>query len=98
MTRQPSLLWPSLFWLGMAAVLVGLGSWQIHRLHWKEGLIAQLHATMASPPTALPAKANSLKELEFHHVKFSGEYLNKAELYRHAIARDGKPGFHVITP
>lgn len=92
------LLWPSLFWLGMVAVLVGLGTWQIQRLYWKEALIAQLNATMASPPTALPAKANSLQELEFHHVKFTGTYLNKDELYRHAIDKDGKPGFHVVTP
>ena len=98
MTRRRSLLWPTVFWLGIIAILCALGLWQIQRLHWKEALIAELNATMTNPPSALPAKATSLKELEFHHVKFTGVYLNKDELYRHAIAKDGKPGFHVVTP
>jgi surfeit locus 1 family protein len=96
-TSRRRLLWPSLFWLALFLILVALGTWQLERLQWKEGLIAKLNATMAQPPSALPA-ATSLSQLEFHHVKFAGTFLNRDELYRHAIAADGAPGFHVITP
>ena len=32
------------------AVLLGLGTWQIERLIWKEGLIAERHAAVTAPP------------------------------------------------
>lgn len=93
-----SLLWPSVFWLSVFLVLVALGTWQIQRLHWKEGLIAERQATVSSSPSALPDAQTALNRMEFHHVKFTGKFLNQDELYRHAIAADGKPGFHVVTP
>jgi surfeit locus 1 family protein len=38
-------------------VLIGLGTWQLQRKAWKEGLIAALDAQLAAPPIALPAAA-----------------------------------------
>ena len=32
MTAARGLIWPSVFWLGLFLVLVGLGTWQIYRL------------------------------------------------------------------
>ncbi len=98
MKARRSLLWPSVFWLSVFLVLVALGTWQIQRLHWKEGLIAERQATVSSSPSALPDAQTALNRMEFHHVKFTGKFLNQDELYRHAIAADGKPGFHVVTP
>ena len=40
----------------------------------------------------MPAQATRLKELEFHHVKFTGTFLNKDELYRHAISHGRQAG------
>ena len=37
------------------AILVGLGVWQIHRLHWKEGILAQIEAAGNAPPAELLA-------------------------------------------
>ena len=37
----------------MFAVLVGLGVWQLQRLQWKTGLLAQIDAAEAAPPVAL---------------------------------------------
>ena len=53
------LLWPSLFWLGLVAILAALGTWQVQRLHWKEGLIAQLNATMTRPPARVARTGDS---------------------------------------
>lgn len=36
------------------AVLVGLGTWQLERRAWKEGLIETLSERLAAPPAALP--------------------------------------------
>ncbi len=35
------------------AILVALGVWQMHRLRWKEGLLAQIDAAEHLPPTPL---------------------------------------------
>lgn len=37
----------------MLLVLIGLGTWQVRRLHWKEGILAQIAATEAVPPVPL---------------------------------------------
>lgn len=47
-----------LFWPGLAALvtfllLIGLGTWQIHRLHWKERILARIAHAEASPPVKL---------------------------------------------
>ena len=44
MNGRLGLVWISLFWLALFAILIGLGTWQIQRLHWKVGLIAQREA------------------------------------------------------
>ncbi len=37
------------------ALLVGLGVWQLQRLAWKDGILAEISDAEASPPVALPA-------------------------------------------
>lgn len=37
----------------MLLVLVGLGTWQVYRLQWKEGILAQIAAAEAAPPILL---------------------------------------------
>ncbi|KIN60289.1 Surf1 family protein [Sulfitobacter noctilucae] len=41
--------------LGGAAILVSLGVWQIQRLAWKEGVIADIDARILATPVDLPA-------------------------------------------
>ena len=38
--KLPRLLGPGIMATAMLAVLLALGTWQVERLHWKEGLIA----------------------------------------------------------
>ncbi|MEM7488778.1 MAG: SURF1 family protein [Pseudomonadota bacterium] len=49
------LILPLLFGLVGAAVLVGLGVWQLQRLDWKEGVIAEITARIVADPVPLPA-------------------------------------------
>jgi surfeit locus 1 family protein len=43
---------PTLFTLAAFAVCAGLGAWQVERLQWKRGLIAQREAALAAAPVA----------------------------------------------
>jgi len=48
------LVWPALVALAGIAVLISLGVWQLHRLAWKEALIARIEARGKAPPAPLP--------------------------------------------
>ncbi|MBY5987618.1 SURF1 family protein [Roseovarius atlanticus] len=45
---------PLIFGLAGAAVLIWLGVWQVQRLEWKEGILAQIETRIAAEPVALP--------------------------------------------
>jgi surfeit locus 1 family protein len=45
---------PLIFGLAGIAVLVSLGVWQVQRLAWKEGVLADIEARIAAEPVALP--------------------------------------------
>src|SRR3990170_3127524 len=44
---------PSYWLLAAFAVLIGLGVWQLQRLHWKQGLIAEIETRSKGEPIAL---------------------------------------------
>ncbi len=45
---------PLSFGLLGAAVLVALGVWQLQRLEWKQGILAEIEARIAAAPVSLP--------------------------------------------
>jgi surfeit locus 1 family protein len=47
-------IWPLIFGLGGVAILVSLGVWQVQRMAWKEGVLAEIEARIAAAPEALP--------------------------------------------
>jgi surfeit locus 1 family protein len=91
-------LGPTLFTIVAVTVCLGLGVWQIERLHWKEGLIAAREAALAAPPAAPPASLAAARELEFHQIVATGTYLNGKETYLHTVGAKGGLGFDVLTP
>lgn len=95
---RKSLVAPTLFTLFGLALLSGLGTWQVQRLHWKEGLIAQRQATLAAAPVQLPATLAAARALEFHPVRVAGRFRNDRELYLAATNERGDAGFQVLTP
>lgn len=48
------LILPLFFGLLGAAVLIALGTWQVQRLHWKQGVLAEIEARIHADPVALP--------------------------------------------
>ncbi len=75
-------------------VLIGLGAWQMHRLDWKTELIAYREAMLSAPAVPLTDDAATS---EFRRVVVEGEFLNDKEMFL-AANRDGRFGFHLITP
>jgi surfeit locus 1 family protein len=86
--------------LAALAVLVGLGLWQIERLHWKEGLIAQIETRSKGPPISLEeatVMAEERRDPSYWRVRVSGRFDHAKERYLFA-ASEGRGGWHVITP
>lgn len=78
------------------AILLFLGAWQVQRLSWKEGLIAEIETRMAEAPAALPALLDADRDNRLR-VAVTGR-LGREEIHvLHSIKMQG-PGFRVITP
>jgi surfeit locus 1 family protein len=99
MIRFRPLLGPSLWFLPGFALLVGLGVWQIQRLHEKEALITSVEAGLQAPPVPL---SQALKEgaarAEWRPVRVSGHFLHDKELYLFSRGPMGAVGVDIITP
>src|SRR5690348_13680253 len=95
---RASLIWPSVWATLGLLLLLGLGTWQVERLHWKKGLIAERQAALHAAPVPLPSSLPEARKLEFHPVKAEGEFLNAREFDLHAQSLRGAQGFHIITP
>jgi surfeit locus 1 family protein len=84
--------------LSIVLLCLALGVWQVHRLSWKEGLIAARAAAVAAPAVPAPRRAAEARGMEFRHVSDEGVLLNDKELFVVAISKTGQAGFHVLTP
>jgi surfeit locus 1 family protein len=91
-------LWPTVISASIVLVCLGLGSWQIQRLYWKEGLIATRAAAVSAPPIAPPQDAETARGMEFRRVTDEGVLLHDKELFIGASAESGTIGYHVLTP
>ena len=69
------LLGPALMTAGMLVVLLGLGTWQVHRLFWKEALLAEIDHAEAAEPIPLPQEASPSKLSPFMKVSATGTFL-----------------------
>ncbi len=54
---------PALSTLAMLAVLLGLGTWQVQRLAWKRGLIAEIAAAEQAPAVPLPPRPGPFEKV-----------------------------------
>jgi surfeit locus 1 family protein len=88
--------------LAALAVLIGLGVWQVKRLHWKEGLIAAIDARTKGEPISLEqaiALAKEGRDPTYYRVRVEGRFDKSKERYLFSQSiSDGTPGWHVISP
>jgi surfeit locus 1 family protein len=90
--------WASVATLCALTVLLGLGTWQVQRLHWKEALIAQRQARGGAPAIALPAVLDDPAALEYRRVALAGRFLHDQEMYLGNRMHRGRVGYAVMTP
>jgi surfeit locus 1 family protein len=91
-------LWPTVFTIPCVLIMIGLTIWQVERLQWKEGLIADRQARITAAPIDLPPVGSDLAEAEYRRVRLTGQYQNDHEMYLAARSMNGNVGYHIVTP
>jgi surfeit locus 1 family protein len=91
-------LWPTVFAVPAVLVMIALSIWQVQRLHWKEGLIAERVERTTAAPIALPPAGSDLAEQEFRRVALQGSFDHGHEFYLAARSQNGNVGYWIVTP
>ncbi|GIT85207.1 SURF1 family protein [Roseobacter sp. OBYS 0001] len=82
--------------LGGAAILISLGVWQIQRLAWKEGVIAEIDSRIAADPVSLPAQLDRARDA-YLPVQVTGTL--RADFLRVLVSKkDVGAGYRIIRP
>ncbi len=79
-------------------ILLGLGSWQVDRLFWKQNLIESRQEQAHMAPIKVPTDTTLDPAMAFRAAYAEGVYLNDQEKYLMARTRRGNVGFQLITP
>ena len=91
-------LWLTIVSLPALLVLVGLGSWQLQRLQWKNDLIASFESRASSAPIAVPIANAGLNDVEFRRLALVGTFKHDKEVFLTGRTYEGNAGFHIVTP
>ena len=92
MTRR--MIVPLVFGIVGAAILAGLGTWQVQRLEWKKAILAEISAKIATDPIAIPENPDP-DLLNYHAATASGR-LDGPEIHVLTGRKREGPGFRVI--
>jgi len=91
-------LWPTVFSILIFGLLVTLGTWQLQRLAWKQGLIDALHANQALPAVELPARIDDPEAWRYRKVSATGTFRFEDEIHIVAYDEASKLGYLVVVP
>lgn len=96
--RRAGIVLPTLMTIAALPVLLGLGTWQMQRKVWKDGLIAAIELRAGAPPEVIDGLRRATPDWEYRRVRISGRFDHTNE--RHLFAHDPRygPGYHVYTP
>jgi surfeit locus 1 family protein len=82
------------------AILVGLGTWQLQRLQWKEGLLARIAALQAAPARPIGPILDRVAEgadADFTRVEAECPGLETAPFLELYSVRDGQAGVRLVS-
>src|ERR1700754_450892 len=101
------LILPGILSVMALAVLIGLGNWQMHRLAWKENLIATISDRVKEAPQPLP-EAGAWPKLDIDKSEYraffvSGRFRHEHEVQVYTVLSEPKgsfsgAGYWVLTP
>lgn len=86
---------PLIFGLGGFAILTSLGVWQLQRLAWKEGILADIEERIAAEPVELPWQLDAARD-RYLPVRIAGRTLGTEADVLISLPTRG-PGFRVIS-
>jgi surfeit locus 1 family protein len=89
---------PTLFALGAVAALCALGTWQVRRLHWKQGLVAEWNARIDQPPASLAEALADPEAFQYRRVRARGLYATEHSILVEPVARGMLEGARILTP
>jgi surfeit locus 1 family protein len=98
MTDGKRLIIPALVTLAAFTLMMSLGVWQLHRLAWKEKMIAQSTAARAMKPLPSLPQEYAADELIFRSIRLHGKFLNDHEFHLAPRYHEGQFGYHILTP
>lgn len=82
--------------LAVLALFIGLGTWQVQRLKWKEGVLAEIDARIAADPVSLPERPNKARDT-YLPVVVSGSFGEKT-LRVLVSTKQAGAGYRLISP
>ena len=95
-SRLPRYVLPLFFGILGTVVLVSLGTWQMQRLVWKEGVLDEIAARIEAAPVAVPANPDPQRD-RYLSVSASGAFTGE-ELHILASTRHVGAVYRVISP
>jgi surfeit locus 1 family protein len=90
--------WPTVISVPALIVLLALGTWQMNRLAWKEGLIRAFAERVNAEALTTAPPVGALDDLEYRRVRLSGRYLNDQEMFLAGRTFNGRGGWAILTP
>ena len=93
-------LGPSVMVIAMLIALVALGSWQLSRLQWKEGVLGKIHENLKLPPISIETVLDDVNpsKWDYRKVHLRGTFLHDLEVHLVPKSHNGQPGYHLIAP
>lgn len=91
--RARAILWPSLMTGIMLIGLLGLGTWQVQRLLWKQDVLARFAVAAASPPIPL-----DLSPEPYAKVVVTGRFRHDLAVRFGAVVQESRMGTRLIVP
>ncbi|MGV6802795.1 MAG: SURF1 family protein [Ruegeria sp.] len=85
-----------IFGVAGLAMLVSLGIWQVNRLAWKEGVLAEIETRISAAPVPLPDVVDPVSD-RYLPVAVSGEMLPN-EIHVLVSVKQVGPGYRIIAP
>jgi surfeit locus 1 family protein len=88
----------TLFTVAAVAIMLGLGTWQVERLAWKNALIERIESGLRAAPVPLPSAIENPADWDFRRVSVTGRFLHDHELDLAARSMNGRIGYQIVTP
>ena len=96
--RRGAGLLPLVLTVAMVPVLLGLGTWQVLRLDWKQDLLQRIDDRLAAAPVPLPASIEVPEDWDYRPVSVEGRLLHDREMRLLSQFEEGRLGVRLIVP